>query len=413
MDSARSFFFRRVFWSIRVFDISVVAGWSVLFVAIWVHMLVYDGTEYWTGSSFVWADWSVHIIYIFNFAYRSLILASHPLYLGEPFRYHFVADLLSALLLRSGATLIQATVLPSILASFALVVVSYILYLSVWKSRLVAALAMALFFFNGGLGFIWFFVDFFTGKLAQYHPPPLYLFTEIQSAHIAWLNFIVAEFIPQRGFLLGAPIALFLLFSLWRIFESPQMARPWWKLFGLGALCGILPLVHIHSFLVVVLVLCFIMAVEFFRYRRLGVIWLFWILPMAALALPQLWYLSYGGGQGFIRFNPGWIADKPGESLVWFWFNNIGVMTILIPVAFLFATPSVRVFSIPFMLLFVACNILTFQPNMWDNRKFFLYWYFFSAGMVAHFLLTTVFEAIAVSDTGSSTYPLCDIFWIC
>jgi len=122
MDSARSFFFRRVFWSIRVFDISVVAGWSVLFVAIWVHMLVYDGTEYWTGSSFVWADWSVHIIYIFNFAYRSLILASHPLYLGEPFRYHFVADLLSALLLRSGATLIQATVLPSILASFALVV---------------------------------------------------------------------------------------------------------------------------------------------------------------------------------------------------------------------------------------------------------------------------------------------------
>jgi hypothetical protein len=119
--------------------------WWIFMFAIWSRMLVFDGTHYWAGWINVWGDWTAHITYIMNLAFRPLPLTSHPLYVGELFRYHFAADLLSALLIRTGATLIQATIIPSILFSCILVTCAYIFYRSVFGRKETGFIATALF----------------------------------------------------------------------------------------------------------------------------------------------------------------------------------------------------------------------------------------------------------------------------
>ncbi len=356
-------------------------------IAIWSRMLVFDGTHYWAGFVNIWGDWSAHIIYVMNFAYRSLILPHHPLYVGEPFRYHFVADLLSGVLMRSGATLIQATILPSIILSIFLVTAAYLFYRSVFNSRAVAMVSCLLFFFNGGLGFIYAFVFFVRNDSRLYNYPPLFQLTHIESENIQIINFIADIFIPQRSFLLGMPITIFILLFLWNVYVRRLTSLPNGSWIMAAFVIGLMPLIHFNSFLVILIVGASVTIYEFFNSHTFSYRWLIFYSIIGIIASPALLYLTQNAPQRFFRFSPLWMTNGNLLSWVWFWIKNIGIMAVLIPESIGVVPKRIRVMYIPFLLLFIASNLIVFQSYEWDNRKYILYWYFFSSGMVGYMMV--------------------------
>src|SRR4030043_404393 len=76
--------------------------------------------------------------------------------------------------------------------------------------------------------------------------------------------------------------------------------------------------------------------------------------------------------------------------MIRFWVINLGVMALLIPLGYIKSHSKIRVFFLPFLCLFVLANIILFQKDTWDNRKFLLYWYLGSAGLVGSLVTSMI-----------------------
>lgn len=377
---------KRLYRSYTLGELLYLSVWWIFMTVIWSRMLVFDGTYYWAGWINVWGDWSAHITYITNLAYRPLFPLVHPLFAGAPFRYHFVADYISALLLRNGLSLVQATIIPSTLLSYMLIFSIYIFFRSLFHSYKTAMLATLLFFFNGGLGFIHYVIFLFQKNPILYTYPPLFQWTQIDNASIHYINFITDIFIPQRPFLLGMPITVCILLFLWRNYETSWKSR-YRSWFFIGCLAGLLPIIHIHSFWIIMIVGIYLMVLDITK-RTSRIHWIAFFSTALLLSIPQLLFFTENISRSFIHLEPLWMAQGNFIQWMWFWLNNIGIMFFLIPLSYKFAPKKILWFSIPFLMLFVAANFIIFQPYEWDNRKFFIYWYLMGTGLVAHAIVS-------------------------
>lgn len=346
-------------------------------------MLVREPDGFWTGWVAIWADWSIHIPFTLNFAYRPFPITTNPHFAGTPFRYHYAADMLSGLLMKAGLPFIPSMLLPSILASWLLLATVLLWYRVVWRHRATSWLATLLFFGNGGLGFLWYITSQLGITPALTPSNDLVQFTRMEEYGIRWVSFITAEFIPQRAFLLGVPLALLVLIPAHRYITRRQTPAVTQLVF-MGLLTGIMPLVHIYSYLVIMGTIC----LQLLLYRPPGIRrWIAFILPAVTGWLSITFGIFGGLPTGDFRFEPGWLATESLPQWLWFWIKNIGVMIILIPLAIFRAPAGQRKAQLPLLLLFIIANLWVFQEVSWDNRKFLLYWYLAAAGFVAHWCI--------------------------
>ncbi len=106
------------------------AIWGLYFGFLWPRMLFERSDGLYAGWRTLWADWSVHFAYANVFAYRRIEdwFSTNPVFAGAGFHYPFLADGLSGLLMRAGMDLIPAFVIPSLIASLALVALLFVFY---------------------------------------------------------------------------------------------------------------------------------------------------------------------------------------------------------------------------------------------------------------------------------------------
>ncbi len=357
-------------------------------IVIWTKMLVFDGETYWAGWGHLWADWSVHITYVLNMTHRQLLLPFHPLWIGEPFRYHFVADLISAVLLRAGVSFVHALILPSIVCSFVLVTSVYIFFRTIFKNYKTAMVSTALFLCNGGLGFLWYIFYILTNNPIIYRNGPIFTFSQIDSAKIEFANVLTNYFIPQRPYLLGFPISICIILYCYQItgVSVPNKMR---KLFFLGTLTGFFPVIHLYAYFVILGVCGFLMVWTITSRKSKISNWILFFFPALTIGLPLI--INYWGTEGtnHIRFEPFWPTNGNIQLWFYYWTINEGLLFILTPISWYFATRREKILSIPFAALFIVSNIFLFQPYTWDNGKFITYSYLWSAGLVGNFLVQT------------------------
>lgn len=360
------------------FELFYLSIWSALFIWIWKRMLFFDGTYFWTNSTNIWGDWSLHFVYIYNFLYRSFPLTSHPILSQEPFRYHFIADLLSAIFMKLGASLITATIIPSILCSILLIFTVFLFYKQIFRNSCVSFVAPLIFFFTGGLGFLY--------QLVLHKPQSFTELTHIPELGILWINPITAEFIPQRAFLLGLPITLLILTYYWRCYKTNFASISPTALFAIGIISGFFPIIHYHSFYVLLIFALYTILLMLLAHKKIFT-WIWFFIPMLVVSyiINKVFIGSISPMQNIV-FKPGWLAPQTLAGYSWFWINNIGIMSILIPISYFYLPKSIKIYSIPFIFLFIISNIFIFQSQPFDNRKFLIYWYVFSSGSVAYLI---------------------------
>lgn len=161
-----------------------------------------------------------------------------------------------------------------------------------------------------------------------------------------------------------------------------------------GVVAGLLPLVHAHSFIVVMGVGACLAVINWQRWRE----WLVFLLVASLIAIPQLLWSTHGSAvntRAFIGWEFGWDSGK--ANFFWFWFKNTGLFIPLLVAALLWKRDDYLVsrkllfFFLPFTLCFIIPNLVKLAPWIWDNVKVLFYWWIASAPIVA-LLLARLWE---------------------
>ena len=345
-----------------------------------------------TGFTHNFGDLPFHLTVTNRFIYGSNFPPEHPSFAGVGFTYPFLIDFIGAMFVRTGAPVEQFIVWSTFLLCIALAALLYRWTLEVTGSRNEALLAPVLAFLNGGFGW-WRLV-----RESWMDPAPWMLLARLPHDYtitfdneFRWGNIVTTLLVPQRGLLVGLPLAL-IVFRLWWATDGasnddPRERRA--RMIAAGVITGMLPLVHAHSFAVLVGVALCLAVLSSERW-----LWLPFFMWSLALGLPQVWWLARAGavtGGTFVGWSLGW--DHGHQNVVLFWLKNTGLFIPLLVAAILWRGQSpllerrLLLFYAPFTLCFTIPNLVRLAPWIWDNIKVLVYWFVASVPIVAFLLV--------------------------
>ncbi len=345
-----------------------------------------DGA-YYVGQS-TYGDLPLHLSIITG-AKDAVFPMDYSIFPGMRLSYPFLIDTLSTSLWMLGMPLSLSISLPGTLITACIFYGYLLLAYSITRSRSAAVLAFLFLFVNGGLGFI-YHLDLKGGTLGEAMQNILEGFYKTPTNqpdpyNLRWSNIIADMLIPQRTFMGGWLILMPALYLLLLPYLEKRLHEKKELLF-LILFTGFLPMVNTHAFLAIGIfsigqfVLQCLYSESEHKKKRFQHFILFGAASIA-IALPQLLLWTFGqalGAKGFLRVHFNWVNnDQNGliDNYIWFYLKNIGIL--LVPVVLSLFSQNKKHRSIVWsaFLIFVAAELILFQPNPYDNNKIFYVWY--------------------------------------
>ena len=348
----------------------------------------------WCGQA-TYGDLCMHLSFVTSLK-NMRFPPSYSLLAGTSLAYPYLTDALSTTFYMLGMPLNLSLVVPGTL----LMALTYAGYMLLAQQILggrhkAVAVAALLFFFNGGLGFLYDFDLAFADHFARvkeiftgYYKTP----ANQPDLNLRFSNVIADLMLPQRallgGWAMGIP-ALYLLISSVREKSYRQTAL-------LALWAAALPLVHTHTFLALALFSGGYLLGNLIEHRaeRRGILLRagLYLAVVLALALPQL--VGNAVRQtlegGALRFQFNWVNNSGGRGLkdgyFWFWVKNAGLPFILTVCACLCARKRGNLDIVLGMTaIYVVAETILFQPNEYDNNKLFYIWFMFAMILAADY----------------------------
>jgi hypothetical protein len=388
---------------------------AIVLLKVFSRAVIEDNTGLSTGLLNNFGDLPFHLSVITSFVFGNNFPPEDPTYAGVRFTYPFISDFVSAIFVRCGADLRESMFIENYLLGLSFIGLVHRWALVMLRDKLAAVITPLIVLLNGGMGWTLLFDNAGTNDRGLFGvltdlPPS---FTVIPETTWRWGNAISALLIPQRGFLMGLPLAVIAFTQWWltidkqrptgnvaqdkktraserqKIETSTRFPLNTRRMIGAGVAAGLLPLVHAHSF-VVVMGMAACLALIHIRWRE----WFTFFAVASVIAIPQLlWstlHSSVDAGS-FFAWEVGW--DHGKENPIWFWFKNTGIFIPLIFAAILnkgegyLVRRRVLLFYLPFTLCFIIPNVVKLAPWIWDNIKVLYYWWLASAPIVALLLV--------------------------
>lgn len=338
---------------------------------------------------------------------------------GTQLGYPFLVDAMSSTMVIFGTDLAVSIYLPGAYMTF-LVYLGFALFSAeLTGNRRAMAVAFALFFFSGGLGF--FKTIFQNGRidadalgdaLFSYYMTP----TNMPDENLRWVNALSDLLVPQRTLLAGWMCLLPALYLLVRGMREKKYR----EFVILAVWAGAMPMIHTHSFLALGAVslgaLLYMAAVSKDK-RRVVSMFAVYGLGACAVAAYQLleWTFPQTLEGGSLRLYFNWVNNtgvsgtgqngavaffnETGKLLTGtatglidryfdFWFVNVGVVLVIFPLAAMFTkNRAVKALSVGALLLFALSETVLFQPNVYDNIKLFYVCYLIMLPAAANLLV--------------------------
>lgn len=399
---------------------SYVIFYALAALLLWLvfdRVMVEQSDGIYTGVLNNYGDLPFHLSVITRFTEGANFPPEDPTWAGARFTYPFMVDFVAACFVRAGATLRQAIFLENFLLALSFLGLLHRFTVKLTRDWLAGLIAPALVLFSGGMGWLLLFSDKRWGRLGLSGTllNLQQVYTDDASGY-SWGNSLTTLLVPQRGILFGLPLAL-IVFTLW--WATPEegkskkakskskagprpsklslssflLSPPAKRFFAAGVVAGLLPLVHAHTFVVVMAVGGVLALVTGLKEWRA---WALFFAAAVVIGAPQMLWATSGTsvrGGDFTGWHFGWDM-KEGDNFLWFWLKNTGLFIPLLLTALLW--PGRRgdedgrliprrllYFYLPFTLCFVVPNLLKLAPWVWDNIKVLFYWFVASAPIVA------------------------------
>ncbi len=361
----------------------VIGAFAVRWAIFWKDALTYGPNGMFAGHVNIWGDWPVHLGIVSSFAYGNNFPPTHPRFDGHAFAYHYLSDLTAAAFVPLGMDPAGALALHSYVLCVLVAIGLYAFARRLTRNHRAATLTLVLFVLGGGLGWI-----VTAAAIDASHDIVGTLATNTLDRHatsdlnLRFVNMFFGFLSSQRGYLYGLPLAFAILATLLLAVRRANV-----RLFVIaGVIAGLLPLAHLGT----LLALAIVTPVLFLLFPSRA--WLAFFAAWGLVAAPQL-LTQLGGGAGAlaaIRVQLGWVASP--DPWPWFWIKNLGWFLPLLAVGLLarrVLPERARRFMWAFMALFVAANLVVFQPWDWDNHKLLVYWFLAVTIVVAALLMRT------------------------
>lgn len=403
-------------------DVSSINYGSLIYYAVFFVMFYFffdrtmletkDGIL--TGGSQNLGDLPYHLGAIFSFTEGNNFPPENPSYAGAKFTYPFIADFITACFVKLGSTVRDAMLWQNVTLAFSALILLEQFTFKFTNNKLAGKIAPLLLFFSGGLGFLWFAKDFWNdGRGFLEFIWNLKVDYTIRSEGFRFGNSLTTLFMTQRSLLFGLPITLMVLTYLWKLFsvsnqqsavsgqqkesenpESQERALPLRSSLlplSVGLLAGTLPLIHLHSLIVLFIVSAFLFVFSLNKWRE----WIAFGVGVCVIALPELFFAVSGTSNRtseFFGWHFGWDAGK--ENIIVFYIKSLGIFipTLIVALSVIFTAKKDNgqkfyllhfTFYLPFLFCFIIANIFKLAPWEWDNIKVLIYWFIGSIPFVA------------------------------
>jgi hypothetical protein len=342
-----------------------------------------------------WSDFGAHIPMIRSFSMGgnfdrmlNFQLPEYPIFPGAPIRYHFIFYMIVGFMEKIGVRIDWALNIPSIIGFSGLLTLIGIISYKLFKNYAVALLSVLFFLFNGSLSFLKFF---------EKKPLSLTTLTDITtnrtfSSFGPWDGGIISAFwnlniyTNQRhlaaGFALGVGFIALVLF----------LEKKSWKaqlpyLFISVPLLYLLPYFHQPMLIIIGL----FMMWYFFVMKKIRIFLLLTGLISVGPILLQL--LSFSTDASMFSWYPGYLIHGTITPILAlrYWFHNLGLHLLLIPIGFLIAPLKVKKIMFPIFVLFLISNCFKFSVEIAANHKFFNFFMIFG-NMLSAYVLAKIWD---------------------
>ena len=379
-----------------------MAAAVVLLWVVFSKVVIEQRGGIYTGYVNNLGDLPFHLQITASFAHGRNFPPQDPEFAGTRFAYPYLSDFVAAVFVRLGASMRDAFFLQNMILGLSLVAVLHRFAWVVTRDRLAAAITPVLVLFSGGLGWLMLFDEARRGEqgILRVLGALPHDYTIVSDGPFRWGNAIATLLVTQRSLLFGLPLAIIVFILLWELIHLERervvtvrraeigpaaiVAAVLRNRLALaaGVLTGLLPLIHPHSFGVVIGT-AFLLGLVFRQWRDgrwFG--WAVFVVLALTLAVPQLWFStrdSLANAGTFFGFAFGW--DHGNQNILWFWFLNAGpFIAVLLAAAVWAARPptarrSLLLFTLPFLAWFFVPNVVKLAPWVWDNIKVLFYWY--------------------------------------
>ena len=396
-------------------------GLPLTVLGIWLqytHVMRVDAAGNWNVGQSTYGDLPMHLSFVTGLVGKRFP-ADYPFYPGARLSYPFLTDSLSSTFYLLGSSLQAAVILPAALMMALCYMGVLVLARDMTGGKKTALLAAALFFLNGGLGFLYDFdlagsgtwtaeegTSFLTraGRIVSdwfstvrdrlgviltgYYKTPT---NQPDPNNLRWSNVICDMMVPQRTLLGGWCMVIPCFYLLNSEFRA-KMRDPENRSRGLillGVWAGALPLIHTHSFLALGLASAGAMCYDLIHgdpkammerrpRHRILLRYLAYALIAALLAVPQLVCFTFTqafqeGSHPFLTLQFNWVNNPGGRGMrdlyLWFYLKNIGLPFLALLAALFEKNPRNRRIFCMALPVILAAEFVRFQPNEYDNNK--------------------------------------------
>lgn len=369
-----------------VVDIGVI-----VFAVIFSSWLMYHSFQYRDGQLIIlgknWSDFGAHVPLIRSFTFgENLPSPEYPTLPGEPIRYHYLFYLLVSVIERAGFSIATAMNTVSAVGFFLLLIMIYKLTVLLSKSRAAGILAITLFLFNGTLSFIELIknYDSISAMIERVLNGKEYL------SFGPWSGTIVNAFGNLNIYLNQRHLAFsfgLMLLGIWPlitiVLESKQVRAHWLRLLPIPVIFFFFPLLHQAAYLALGL---WSVIWQIFYFRKIP--WYYHLTYIFGYLLSALTLFTFTTGSSQpVAWEIGFLSRPQQISdFITYWFFNLGLYLIILPIAFVVLKKEYKVFFVPFFLLFVIANLFRLSPDMINNHKFINVFTLAGSILVASFL---------------------------
>jgi hypothetical protein len=372
----------------QIFKQNKVELFIVFFSLIFSSWLMFSTFSYKDGNMLIaskaWSDFASHIPLIRSFSFGNNFPPQYPLFSGPAIKYHFLFYAFVGLLEKFGIQINYALNIPSALGFCFLMIMIYFFAKEIFKSKAVGVLSVLFLIFDSSLVFLKFF---------SLYPLSTHSLLDIVNNH-KFISFgpydqsIISAFwnlniyTNQRHLALSYALSLLLIYLVLK-FKEKDRRNNIKKSLVIGVILGLSFFLNIAVFIMTVLI--FICMFLLFSKRRIYL--LITLILGGIIAFPQYLYLQSGGSAFKPLINPGYLVTNLNIlSFINYWWQNIGLNLIFIPLGFIIATRHEKKILLSFFSLFIIGNLFQFSPEIAANHKFFNLFVIVGAMFSAYFL---------------------------